>query len=347
MSAARYVGVPPRSGERMITRSSSSPYADERSQTAPSFSYVSSRGMSSGDALLELALQRPRVEVDAEALERGLDLGEHRRNRVAVQLGQGEDVLAVVAVLRRLLAPSSAPRRTRGTARSALRRRCSSTRARPRARRASSSRATASPYAPLRPSRPVIGPVGFAETISTWIRCLASGLAGSEARPGAEHLAQRLAVPLARQPQIDEAWAGDLGALDLGEPGRAAPPVPRPARAAGACAAPASRSATLVAYSPCAESEGRSSSTSVPASSPSDCFSRSSALGGDTCSGWREQVFEGADVVARPDADDHVTRVEDGLRRGTRVVRASSSWPRRRSRRRCAPGHADRGSISR
>src|SRR5581483_4841827 len=45
-SAARYVGL--RSSERSSTRSSSSPYADERAHRAPSFSYVSSFGRSSG-----------------------------------------------------------------------------------------------------------------------------------------------------------------------------------------------------------------------------------------------------------------------------------------------------------
>ena len=69
--------------ERISTRSSSSPYADERAQTAPSFSYVSSRGRNSGSRCSSSLCSahaskwiRKRCSVD-------LDLLEHRRHRVA------------------------------------------------------------------------------------------------------------------------------------------------------------------------------------------------------------------------------------------------------------------------
>ncbi len=64
-----------------------------------------------GDLELDRALPLPRVEVDAEALERRLDPLEHDRNRVAVELRELSDVVALVAVLGRLLA---APRRLDG-----------------------------------------------------------------------------------------------------------------------------------------------------------------------------------------------------------------------------------------
>src|SRR5579884_1558003 len=54
--------------------------------------------------LLEHALARPRVEVDAEALERVLDPLPHVLDGIAGQLGQLADVLAAVAVLGRLAA---------------------------------------------------------------------------------------------------------------------------------------------------------------------------------------------------------------------------------------------------
>ena len=60
---------------------------------------------------LDRALPLPRVEVDAEALERRLDPLEHDRNSVAVELRELRDVIALVAVLGRLLA---APRRLDG-----------------------------------------------------------------------------------------------------------------------------------------------------------------------------------------------------------------------------------------
>ena len=57
-----------------------------------------------GDLGLDLGLPRPRVEVDAEALERRLHLREHRRHRVARQRGELLHVRAAIAVLRRLFA---------------------------------------------------------------------------------------------------------------------------------------------------------------------------------------------------------------------------------------------------
>ena len=131
------------------------------------------------------------------------------------RLRQLGDVVALVAVLGRLLAAPDAPRPTRGSAPSARRRRCSSTRARPRCPANSSRRATESPYAPFRAEATVIGPVGLAETISTCTVSRLLGRAAAVARPGGEDLGQRLAEPRRRQPEVDEARARDLRALDL------------------------------------------------------------------------------------------------------------------------------------
>src|SRR5256885_2367794 len=56
---------------------------------------------------LELALERPRVEPDPEALQRALDLLQHHGHGIALQAGELVDVRAPVAVLRRLLAAPS------------------------------------------------------------------------------------------------------------------------------------------------------------------------------------------------------------------------------------------------
>ena len=56
------------------------------------------------DLGLDDALPLEGVEVDAEPLERRLDLPEHPRDGVALLAGELGDVLAPVAVLRRLLA---------------------------------------------------------------------------------------------------------------------------------------------------------------------------------------------------------------------------------------------------
>ena len=57
-----------------------------------------------GQPLLELALQPEAVEVDAEPLERRLDLLQHQRHRIALQGGEVVDVRTPIAVLRWLLA---------------------------------------------------------------------------------------------------------------------------------------------------------------------------------------------------------------------------------------------------
>ncbi len=62
------------------------------------------------------------------------------------------------------------------------------------------------------------GPVGFAETISTWMRF---GSAWSKPaavlRPGVEHVRECLAEPRGRQEQVQEPGTGDLGTLDRRE----------------------------------------------------------------------------------------------------------------------------------
>ena len=188
-----------------------------------------------GEPLLELALERPGVEMDAEALERRLDLRQHRGHGVAVQLGQRVHVLTLVAVLRRLLAaadgvhgcpellhlragvvvvvlaldlvPGQLEQSRDGVADRAVPGRGDGDRA-GRVRR---DHLDLDALPRLRPG-------------------------GSEARPRAEDLAQRLAVPLARQPQVDEARPGHL---PRARPPAARPPArPAPPRspAAGACA---------------------------------------------------------------------------------------------------------------
>ena len=50
----------------------------------------------------ELALERPRVEMDPETLERGLDPFQHRRHRIGFERGELRDVRALVSVLGQL-----------------------------------------------------------------------------------------------------------------------------------------------------------------------------------------------------------------------------------------------------
>src|SRR4029079_3280762 len=56
--------------------------------------------------LRKLALERPRGEVDAGPLARRLDTRQHGRDRVALEGGELADVVALVAVLRRVLPAS-------------------------------------------------------------------------------------------------------------------------------------------------------------------------------------------------------------------------------------------------
>ena len=100
-----------------------------------------------------------------------------------------------------------------------------------------------------------IGPVGLAETSSTWIRARARRPASAVVLP---HLAECLEEESVSEAEVDEPRPGDLRRLDL---------VPTPDRAASSSASSrgglptsfAVRSATFVAKSPCEASFGRSS----------------------------------------------------------------------------------------
>ena len=91
------------SRERISTRSSSSPYADERAQTAPSFSYVSSRGRNSGSRCSSSLC----FAHESKWMRKRSSVSSIRCSICGTgssgQLRQLGDVVAVVAVLGRLL----------------------------------------------------------------------------------------------------------------------------------------------------------------------------------------------------------------------------------------------------
>ena len=65
---------------------------------------MSSRAIASGNLRLDDALPLERVEPDPEPLERGFDRPEHPRHRVAGLEGKSRDVVALIPVLRGVLA---------------------------------------------------------------------------------------------------------------------------------------------------------------------------------------------------------------------------------------------------
>ncbi len=66
----------------------------------------------------------------------------------------------------------------------------------------------------------MIGPVGFADTISTWIRSDPLGRAGAVAIACLEQLRERGLVPGGGDAQVEEAGTGDLGPFhEAGEVG--------------------------------------------------------------------------------------------------------------------------------
>ena len=167
-SAAKYVGSPSGADEHAIL------VVAVRARARPERAVLLER-VEQRDRLrdlgLDVALPLPRVEVDAEALERRLDPLEHRRHRIAGKRRELRDVLAVVAVLGRLLAaPHRLDRRVE-----ALHLRAgvvvvvlaldvvTGERQKPRDRSRRTRRSS--------PCATVTGPVGFADTISTWMRC--------------------------------------------------------------------------------------------------------------------------------------------------------------------------------
>ena len=92
-----------------------------------------------------------------------------------------------------------------------------------------------------------IGPVGFAETISTWTRSRRSAPPPPYAVPVLEDLGERRREPLVAEEEVDEARAGDLGALDHLERRRPPRAISAAISRGGRRRAPASRSATFVA----------------------------------------------------------------------------------------------------
>jgi hypothetical protein len=62
----------------------------------------------------------------------------------------------------------------------------------------------------------VDGPVGLDETNSTFVALRAGRAAGAEAVAGREQVAQRVGVPRVGQEEVQEAGAGDLGAVEPG-----------------------------------------------------------------------------------------------------------------------------------
>ena len=141
---------------------------------------------------------------------------------LGVQLrGHVDEVLALVPVLGRLLAPVARRRASRGTCRAARPRRSGSTRGAPRrlARRAGS-RSRRRPRPSARRRR-AAGPVGFAETNSRLIRRPASTVERPYSSPAATTSRNDIVQPRGREKQVEETRARRS----------------RPSRGAGPCSA--------------------------------------------------------------------------------------------------------------
>ena len=140
-----------------------------------------------------------------------------------------------------------APRPTRERGRSGDRRRCSSTPARQCGRR---SRAAVPPSRRTRRSahgRPSAGPVGFADTISTWIRCGVAAEPAPYAAPALEDLRERVREPRVCQMKVDEPRPGDICAVDDVERRRLLGDGVRQVARRASATRPPIRSATFVA----------------------------------------------------------------------------------------------------
>ncbi len=213
MSAARYVGVPPCSGRAddhavVFVAVLRGPGPDR-----PVLLVGVQPGHELGQPLGELALQRPRVEVDPEPLERRLDLLEHPRHRVALDLRQLRDVRAPIAVLGRLLpAPD---RLDRGAEAIHLRARVVVVvLALDRVSRVGEDARDRVAVGPVssrcdrdRPGR-VRGHHLDLHPLGRVCEAAAVGL------PRVEDLPQRVEVPRGREPEVHESGACDLGPLD-------------------------------------------------------------------------------------------------------------------------------------
>ena len=133
--------------------------------------------------------------MDAEALERRLDPVDHRVNGVAVPLRELRDVRALIAVLGRLLAaPHRLDRRSEALDLAAAV--VEVVLALDRVARELEQACDRVPVGGIAGRPDSEGPVGFAETISTWNRCGDVAVAGGEAVARREDPFERVGEPL-------------------------------------------------------------------------------------------------------------------------------------------------------
>ncbi len=109
------------------------------------------------------------------------------------------------------------------------------------------SRATESPIAPFRAAATVIGPVGFAETISTWTRSRTAAEPAPYASPASTISASASRNQSAERNRLTKPGTGDLRPLDLGQRRRGGRQLRRHVARATAAAPGAARSAAFVA----------------------------------------------------------------------------------------------------
>ena len=185
----------------------------------------------------------------------------------------------------------------------------------------------------------MIGPVGFAETISTWTRSRRSGEPAAVAVARLEDLAERLAEPGGREPEVDEARPGDLGALDLVAARRPSPASSSASSRGGGCCA--RREPERDVRRVVAVLGGRSAARARPARrrarsarlEPRDGVSRQRPRAGRTAP-------RAPQLVGGADRDHHVADLERRVRARASCRRCRPACAARRSRRRSARGCA-------
>ena len=309
-----------------------------------------------GQPLLELALAAPAVEVDAEALERGLDLLQHQRHRIALRR-RDRRCRRLVAVLGRLLpAPGGLDRRPEPLHLAArvvvvvlaLHRVAGEVE---QARDGVAVGAVAGGGDRDRP-----GGIRGDHLHLHALRLL--GAARAVRVPGGQDLAERRGEPLVAEEEVDEARPGDLGALDRLEPALR-PRRSRPRSPAAAAAAPPRAAARRSSRSRRARPRRALELELGPRHVGERGRERPDGISRQR-SRRREEVFERPDLVRRADADQDVADLDRRVGLGRRVeaaVRlaqgdhdrsglvADAELADRPSRRRARPAHLDLGEL--
>ena len=171
------------------------------------------------------------------------------------------------------------------------------------------------------------------------MRCRGCAQPPPNAAPASRIAPSAVAEPRVREEEVDEARAGDLGALDA-RAARAPSPASSAASSRGGLPARAGELQRRVRRVVAVLGIARPLERDAGAERPASAVTGSAANGLAAC----EEILETLQLLGRADADDHVARLDHGVGLRRRVERAVALAQRDDDRARSRAGRGSRGS---